>query len=152
MSAPEFNRESFNVHALHKYAKSSFQKLIAACATTEFRFGHWERAFFKPFEGYRHPMRQHYLRADTKSTKAGPWESAHQYGLAVDFAISVNDKKTPEPGSLIWDEAAPWELLRELAAVHELEVPIDWDRGHVVSPLFTKFQSAMQEWEARGNL
>ena len=40
----------------------------------------------EPFEGFRSLDRQRHLLAEG-TTKAGPWESAHQFGFAVDFEL-----------------------------------------------------------------
>lgn len=149
MITPELDRVPFNIEVLHKDAKAYFRKLVSATATSEFRVGKFSRARFAPYEGFRDPMRQHYLVTETKATKARPWESAHQYGLAVDFAVRVYEENgTRQFWS--WEPSAPWEMLKEMAAIFSLDVPIDWDRGHVVHPLWDKFQSAMQEFDHLG--
>lgn len=52
-------------------------------------------------EGYRSPERQAELAREGKATRAGPGQSCHQYGLAVDSA-PLRD------GKLQWDMADPW--------------------------------------------
>lgn len=141
MSAPEFKREVFNIGAMHKDAQSDFKKLISATLAEPFSLG-GKQCFFRPYEGFRHPMRQLYLVTETKSTKARPWESAHQYGLAIDFAVWVDqgdDKFTWN-----WDDKAPWGELKTLARRFFLDVPIEWDRGHVQHPLFDSFRAAIK--------
>lgn len=84
---------------------------------------------FEVFETYRSPERQAYLlrRGDSKS---GPWQSAHQYGLAADIVPQVNGRWT-------WDVGNDrWTLLATYAIRHSLRVPINWDKAHVQSPLF----------------
>jgi len=84
---------------------------------------------FEVFETYRSPERQAYLlrRGDSKS---GPWQSAHQYGLAADIVPQVNGRWT-------WDVGSDrWTMLATYAVRHSLSVPISWDRAHVQSPLF----------------
>jgi len=97
---------------------------------------------FEPFEGYRHPKRQLDLLTRTKSTKSGPWESAHQYGLAVDFAVRVRDVN-PAAGvtftQWVWENEVPWGTLKILASREGLTVPIEWDKGHVAHPLAASF-------------
>lgn len=76
------------------------------------------------FEAFRHPARQAWLLENTTSTKAGPWQSAHQYGLAVDLV--------PRPaGKWSWDAGIHWDLMKKAAVSHGLRVPISWDKAHV---------------------
>jgi hypothetical protein len=89
------------------------------------------------FEAYRHPARQEWLFENTTATKAGPWESAHQYGLAVDLV--------PRPsGKWTWDEGIHWGLMKKAAVSHGLLVPISWDRAHVVDVRWAKVQRAVR--------
>lgn len=82
---------------------------------------------FKFFEGYRSPERQAELRRDhPKVTKAGPWQSAHQYGMAADYVWW-----NPETG-WSWEDNLPWDFLDiAVAEVPELRRPIQWDRPHI---------------------
>lgn len=83
---------------------------------------------FAVFETYRSPMRQMELYEQTpRVTKAGPWQSAHQYGMAVDF-VPLDDK-----GQYSWDKRWNYDLLAECAEISGLHVPISWDRCHVES-------------------
>lgn len=52
-------------------------------------------------EGYRSPERQAELMAGGKATRAGAWQSCHQYGLAID-AAPMRD------GRLQWDMGDAW--------------------------------------------
>lgn len=52
-------------------------------------------------EGYRSPERQAALAAEGKATRAGAWQSCHQYGLGVDSAL-LRD------GKLQWDMEDEW--------------------------------------------
>lgn len=89
---------------------------------------------FQLFEGYRSPERQHELFTDGRSTtKADAWQSAHQYGLAVDFAGRVNGLNG-EVWS--WNPQIDWAHLRMRALEVGLDVPLDWDKGHVEHPHF----------------
>lgn len=93
---------------------------------------------FEMFEGYRSPMRQHQLNLDTdKVTKAGAWQSAHQYGLAADFAGRSIDKR-----DWTWAKDLQWEFLKREAERVGLAVPIVWDRGHVMHPGFNAIRAA----------
>ena len=80
----------------------------------------------KVFEAYRHPLRQLSLYSRGRSapgsrvTNAGPWESLHNFGFAVDFAIYENDKWS---WSLTGEKERYWNRLRELAEEQGLIVP-----------------------------
>ena len=92
--------------------------------------------WFRPFETYRHPMRQlEVLR--NKTSRAGPYESPHQFGLAVDFVPWDN-------GRWSWDLKHDWEHLRRLARVRGLRCEIDWDRAHVEAPLWADMHAALK--------
>ncbi|KAB7769657.1 M15 family metallopeptidase [Xanthomonas maliensis] len=52
-------------------------------------------------EGFRSPERQAELMSGGKATRAGAWQSCHQYGLAVD-AAPIRD------GKLQWNMEDPW--------------------------------------------
>ena len=79
------------------------------------------------FETYRHPARQWYLY-NQKASKAQAWQSAHQYGLAADFAGHINDHWT-------WDlPERVWQQLTEMANDVKLARPITWDLGHIQHP------------------
>ncbi|TCV59372.1 D-alanyl-D-alanine carboxypeptidase-like protein [Neorhizobium sp. R1-B] len=51
---------------------------------------------FRIFEAFRSPQRQEFLYAQGRTrpgpivTKARPWRSYHQYGLAIDLVLFVN--------------------------------------------------------------
>lgn len=91
---------------------------------------------FAMYETYRTPERQTYL-FDKKRSKARAWQSAHQYGLAVDF---VPLSKTGE-----WTWAVPdevWDRLRLRAGECGLYNEIAWDRPHVWHPAFEQVRLA----------
>ncbi len=90
---------------------------------------------FIPFEGYRSPDRQQVL-FDQKRTKARPYQSAHQYGLAVDFVPKVN-------GRWSWDGPHDWNYLRACASAVGLINDIEWDRPHVEAPSFARVRAAL---------
>lgn len=75
-------------------------------------------------EGYRSPERQAELMRRGVATRAGAWQSCHQYGLALDSAPMRN-------GKLQWDMNDPWTrrayfLYGELAKQAGLEWGGDW--------------------------
>ena len=88
-----------------------------------------DRTQFRLFETFRSPVRQNWLYHTTESTNALAWESAHQYGMAADFACKRN-------GIWSWNENEPWPMIEEAAKECGLLVPIAWDKGHVEDPLF----------------
>ena len=93
----------------------------------------------EPFEGFRSIDRQRHLLSEG-TTKAGPWESAHQYGLAVDFdhpARTIREWYWPAA------EHDDWKVLSELAAQHGLLTPITWDKPHVQHPYW---QQIRKKW------
>ena len=92
-----------------------------------------ERLPFRLFEGFRSPERQHYLYAQGRTrpgaivTKARPWTSYHQYGLAGDFVIF-------EQGAWSWDaggvNAKRWKRLAEAGRQLGLE-PLRFEAPHL---------------------
>lgn len=95
---------------------------------------------FEPFEGYRTPQRQAEMLRQ-KTSKAGPFESAHNYGLAVDF-VPVKDGKR---GAWHWPEAnSPcWRDLRANAVNRGLLNDIEWDRPHIEHPLWRDIRRSL---------
>ena len=65
------------------------------------------KTLFRPFEGLRTNERQAFLLTQG-TTKAGPWRSAHNYGLAVDYVPWVDGKWS-------WDDGHDWDFLRDVA-------------------------------------
>ena len=91
---------------------------------------------FEVFETYRSPQRQQELFV-MGSTKAVPFKSAHQFGLAVDFVPKVDGKWSWEVPSQSWAD------LRAAALRVGMDAPISWDRAHVEHPLFNKVRQTM---------
>lgn len=81
------------------------------------------------FETYRDPARQAEVLKAGRS-KARPFESAHQYGLAADFAFQDDE------GDWSWPDVnrREWALLHAKAERVGLHCPIEWDPGHVELP------------------
>jgi peptidoglycan L-alanyl-D-glutamate endopeptidase CwlK len=88
---------------------------------------------FRLFEGFRSPERQQYLYAQGRTspgpivTRALPWTSYHQYGLAGDFVLL-------DRGQWSWDtsgaKAAWWRRLHELGNQLCLE-PLSFELPHL---------------------
>jgi peptidoglycan L-alanyl-D-glutamate endopeptidase CwlK len=88
---------------------------------------------FQVFEAYRTPQRQAFLFAQGRTqpgdivTKAQPWTSYHQYGLAVDIVLKIDGK---------WDwgttgrKKAAWTRLHEVGRAHGLE-PLSFEMPHL---------------------
>jgi len=93
---------------------------------------------FQVFETFRSPLRQNQLLAKG-TTKAAAFQSAHAFGLAVDFVPRVNGRWT-------WDgiERSEWEYMRKKANAFGLSTPIEWDLPHVEHPLFDDMWHAMK--------
>lgn len=92
---------------------------------------------FLLFEGYRSPQDQSVMLARGTS-KAGPMESAHQFGLAADFVPFID-------GNWRWDvEPEVWEALDREAAAFGLLRPLEWDRAHVQHPAWAKVRRALR--------
>lgn len=98
--------------------------------------------WFRPFEGYRPPERQlAVFQAGT--SKARPFQSAHQYGLAVDFVPFIPKTNLARDtnfdrvsGNWSWDDNHPWAFLDRVVERNGLLRPIEWDRPHVEHPLW----------------
>ena len=137
--AEETSNRPFRMGELHPDMVGPIMSMTAAVNAAHITIK-GERYVFQPFEGLRLPMRQYHLFTVAKTTKARPWQSAHQYGLAVDFACrKVDNKKLV---GWYWPEEADWEFLSRLAANSGLRIPIKWDRGHVEHPKWTAVRAA----------
>lgn len=99
------------------------------------------KTVFKIFETFRSPSRQKDLIAKGV-TKAGPYQSAHQFGLAVDFVAVIDAAEANALSELrgerrfpgwSWDPSHDWDYLTKEAKALGL-VTIDWDRPHVQHP------------------
>lgn len=92
---------------------------------------------FKVFEAFRTPERQRWLYEQGRSrpggivTNAKPWESFHQYGLAVDLVLFVNGQWT---WSSTGDLGAHWKRLPDLAKEAGLRT-LTWEAPHVELPV-----------------
>jgi len=129
----KFNRLSPLVSDLHPIMRGPITRLTEAAMAFTFPIN-GGMGQFQPFEGYRTAERQHYLLTVEKTTKAGPWQSAHQYGLAVDYAIRIREENSFRWS---WIEGDHWDQLADLASAVQLRIPIRWDRGHVEHPIFS---------------
>lgn len=73
---------------LHPVVRDAVERVIAQLQA--------EQIPFQVFEAYRSPQRQRMLFAQGRTapgdivTKARPWSSYHQFGLAVDFVLRID--------------------------------------------------------------
>ncbi len=116
---------------LHPRAKAQFVDLGGYLADS-FKTGK-TKTCFGMFETYRSPARQAFCRR-MGTSKADPFESPHQYGLAVDFVPYWLAEGTQKHWN--WDEDNDFEFLRDAAKKFGMDVPISWDRCHVEHPLW----------------
>jgi putative chitinase len=109
-----------NPELLHPALRMRVDRLIDRLAE--------EQLPFRLFEGFRSPQRQAFLfKKRPRVTKAGPWSSYHQYGLAVDFVLFINDEwswRTDGKWARAWDE------LHRLADEVDLE-PLSFEKPHL---------------------
>lgn len=92
---------------------------------------------FRPFEGYRSPEEQRRVLLDGTS-KAGAWQSAHQWGLAVDFVPYIDGRWT-------WDvPEADWTMMHRIARQVGLVAPINWDKPHLQHPRWESARAALR--------
>lgn len=90
---------------------------------------------YLPFDGWRSPPLQLDMMKRNVS-KAAPWQSAHNYGMAVDFvgwnpAAQWNWKPADDPD---------WGLIGKIAVNAGMLRPIKWDKPHVEHPLWTSIK------------
>lgn len=125
-----------DLELLHPVARPVFLRL-AQLLDADFIAGRTS-TLFRPFETYRTPQRQLLLFQANKSktTNAGPWSSAHQYGLAVDF-VAYRDQWS-------WDASEDWDHLRARATEVGLRNDIAWDRAHVEHPVFDQLRATLR--------
>lgn len=109
---------------------------------------------FEVFETYRDPIRQRDMFAKGVS-KAGPFQSAHQFGLAVDFVPFVSPDEAARLSKLTgerhfpgwnWHSSHDYSFLAASAKLFKLAVPITWDLCHVEHPNWQKLRESFRRW------
>ena len=89
---------------------------------------------FEVFETFRGFERQDYLFA-SGTTKARGGQSAHNFGLAVDFVpVVYNTTQEGLVGEWSWSLHHEWDFLKEVATAMGLEnqsPSLRWDKPHV---------------------
>lgn len=117
------NRRPFNLSDLHPEMRDRASNLIIGVAAV---------TDLAPFEGYRTPEHQLelYNQRNPVVTQAKDWQSAHQWGLALDFALL-------DRGEWSWPDSQDpvWDQLHRVARLCGLRVPNPTgDAGHVEHP------------------
>lgn len=107
---------------------------------------------FEIFETFRDPMRQSDMLGK-KTTKAGPFQSAHQFGLACDFVPVISPDEAIELGNRIGERVLPgwswaashdYAFLKARAPLFGLAMPIAWDPCHVEHPSWREISLAIK--------
>lgn len=125
-----------DMQLLHPRARASFKELEAQLVR-DFEAGR-VAVLLKPFEVFRGPTRQEELFRQGK-TRARSWQSAHGYGLAVDFVPWTADR------GWHWDVPSEvWDHLRQRAHEYGLRNEIAWDRAHVEHPMFEVVRRSLE--------
>lgn len=114
-----------DLKALHPSCALAFREL-AEYLKISFKEG-VTHSDFRVFETYRNPLRQVNLLEQGVS-KAGAFESAHQFGMAVDF---VPGTQTAHAFNWSWSANEDWPFLKQAAELYGLSCPIKWDKAHV---------------------
>lgn len=102
------------------------------------------------FEAYRSPARQDYLyeqgrgRAGKKVTFSKAYQSAHQFGLAIDVAF------LPAPKKWTW-EGWPWDAVTNIFEDHGFET-LDFEKSHFQIMAGMKYQEAYKIYNSQGML
>lgn len=91
------NRRPFNLSELHVEMRERASNLIIGVAAV---------TDLAPFEGYRSPERQLELYKQRNGvTMAKDWQSSHQWGFALDFALLEHGEWSwPDPQDPVWDQ------------------------------------------------
>ena len=135
-------RKKFTITDLHAEVRGVFSAL-SEDLTLAYQADKTE-FLIEPFEGLRSPDRQAHLLSKG-TTKVGPWKSAHQYGLAVDFVprriVSFSGGAAVREWHWPPAEHDDWQILAELAAAHGLRTPIVWDKPHVEHPYWQQIRN-----------
>lgn len=130
-------RSTAELHpAFQSAAEGLYKHLIRLHETGSLKFR------FEIFETFRLPSRQKDLLAKGVS-KAGPFDSAHQFGCAIDFVPFLSQAEAAALGvrpGWYWPEITDeaWQILKQTAALYGLERPFSWDGPHIQLPGWRK--------------
>jgi D-alanyl-D-alanine carboxypeptidase len=102
---------------LHPLMRDAVTEVLKSCQV--------EGLPFCVFEAFRNPVRQNWLYGQGRNrdkqpivTYAKAWESYHQYGLAADFVLYINNQWS---WNMLGVNAARWKRLHEIGAKFGLE-------------------------------
>ncbi len=101
------------------------------------------------YEGLRSPERQAELYAQGRTkpgkivTKAGPWQSMHQYGLAIDFVPLAPHPKAEGMYVAAWTDKDAYGTSHAFAAKRGLR-KISWETPHLEDAAFRDWRHAEQ--------
>jgi hypothetical protein len=101
------------------------------------------------YEGHRSPERQAELYAigrtkkGRKVTNAGPWQSMHQYGLAIDFVPLKAHPKAAGMYEADWDDEKAYSRAQAIAEKHGLR-HLSWETPHLEDADFRDWKHAQQ--------
>lgn len=103
------------------------------------------------YEGFRSCARQKELFAigrtvkGTKVTNAGPGESMHQYGEAIDFVTLKPAPKAADMFEADWDNEKAYAQAHAIAAKHGLR-KISWETPHLENARLANWQAARKKY------
>jgi hypothetical protein len=101
------------------------------------------------YEGYRTPQRQADLYAigrtqkGRKVTNAGPWQSMHQYRLAIDFVPLKAHPKAAGMYEADWDDEKTYTRAQAIAEKLGLR-HLSWETPHLEDASFRDWKHAQQ--------
>mgnify|MGYP000906801301 CR=1 FL=1 len=101
------------------------------------------------YEAHRTPERQAELYAQgrtkkgVKVTNAGPWQSMHQYRLAIDFVPLKAHAKAPGMYEADWDNAKIYAQAQAIAKAHGLRA-LSWETPHLEDANFRDWRHAQE--------
>lgn len=133
---PASVRNRVDWHKLHPAVIGGFlivaNRIIDAHANGELT------QLYLPFDGYRSPELQLDM-VKRNVSKAGPWQSAHNYGLALDFVgWNPEAKWNWQPA-----DSEDWKMIGIIATNAGMLRPITWDKPHVEHPLWTEVKKKL---------
>lgn len=110
------------------------------------------KTLFRPFETYRSPFRQNQLYEQGRTiggkivTNARAWESAHQFGLAMDL-VPYGRVGGASAYKYYWDAPeSDWNFMHRTAKALGFKDRIPWDSPHIEDPAFDDIQTLSKWW------
>lgn len=103
------------------------------------------------YEGFRSCERQSQLYAQGRTTKgrivtkAGPGQSMHQYGLAVDFVPLKPHAKAAGQYEAAWNSESQYNQAHAIAAKHGLR-RLSWETPHLEDSSFANWKAARAQF------